>query len=640
MRKDSIIDRWTIEEAERVYRLNDWGAGHFSITDDGCVAVRAESPEGDSVSVKLLDIISGITERGLEMPVLLRIENLLDIQITRLNESFRKAMKDLSYQGKFQGVFPIKVNQQQQVVKEIAGYGSRYHHGLEAGSKAELIAALSILEDKEACLICNGYKDAEFVDLGLDAVRMGYKCFFVIEMYQELSLVLERAKALGVEPLLGLRIKLSAKAGGNWSDSSGDRSLFGLSSSEVIDIVDTLKEQQMLHTLKLLHYHQGSQIPNIRDIREAALEAGRFYADLAAEGAPMGYFDVGGGLAIDYDGSQTNYPYSKNYNLDEYTLDIVEAVMTVLDKQDVPHPVIVSESGRATVAYYSVLLMNVLDISRTLPKALDISQIEQMPEIVRDMYEVLNSVNQKNAQESLNDALYYRDEMRQQFKAQQVTLRERGYAENLFQHVLYTVAEVSRKLKRVPQGLEKLEDSLADIYYANLSVFQSLPDAWAIDQVFPIIPIHRMDEKPSSRGILADITCDCDGKIDQFIGIHDLERTLPLHGIREGEEYYLGAFLVGAYQETLGDLHNLFGDTNVVSVRIQQDGSFTIIREIEGDTISDVLGYVEYDIKQVLERYRQKAEQAVRDGAISPKERKTIVKRFEEGLRGYTYYER
>lgn len=630
-----MLDRWTCEKSKQLYRIDDWGAGYYNISKEGTVTITPGDGE-----VSLLDIISGITERGLDMPVLLRIENLLDSQITRLNKSFFKAMKQCGYQGNFRGVYPIKVNQQQQVLEEVTRFGARYHHGLEAGSKAELIAALSFLDDKEACLICNGYKDGEFIDLGLEAVKMGYKCFFVIEMPGELNIILERSKALGIEPLIGVRLKLSTKAGGNWSESGGDRSIFGLSPSQLIETVDTLKNEGMLHCLKLLHYHLGSQIPNIRDIRMAVLEAGRYYADLVEEGASMGYFDIGGGLAVDYDGSQTNYLYSKNYHLDEYTSDVVENVMSALDGKGIPHPTIITESGRVTVAYYSILLMNVLDTAVFAPKPLNPEELEGMPEIVQYLYDVYTTVNQKNVQECMNDALYYRDEIRHQFKAEKITLRQRGFAENLFELVMRKIADELHNRKRIPPGLEKLDEALADIYYANLSVFQSLPDAWAIDQVFPIMPIHRLCEKPTRNAILADITCDSDGKIDHFIGIHDLERTLPLHVPGDGEEYYIGTFLVGAYQETLGDLHNLFGDTNVVSIRINGDGSFDFIRELEGDTIADVLEYVEYDIKTVAERFRQKAERAVREGYLTPRERKEIVTRFENGLRGYTYYER
>ena len=641
MKNQDILDRWTVAKSKELYRIGQWGSGYFDVSEDGCVTVTPGfSGRRIGGGVKIHDIISGITERGLSMPVLLRIENLLDAQITRLNTSFLDSMRKCGYSGTFRGVYPIKVNQQQQVIEEITRFGSRYHHGLEAGSKAELIAALALLEDREACLICNGYKDEEFVDLGLDAIRMGYNCFFVIEMPGELQLLLERAEALGIEPNIGARLKLSTRAGGNWSESGGDRSLFGLSPADLIDTVDTLREKGMLHCFKLLHFHLGSQIPNIRDIRQAVLEAGRFYADLVGEGAPMGYFDIGGGLAIDYDGSQTNYAYSKNYTLDEYTTDIVEGVMSALDSRGIAHPVIVSESGRATVAYYSILLINILDTAQFAPKPLDESDMADAPEMVSNLYEVYKSINRKNVQECLNDAVYYRDEIRQQFKVEQVSLRQRAFAENLFQLVMQRLVEEVRNLKRVPSGLEHLEQALADIYYANLSVFQSLPDAWAIDQVFPIMPIHRLSERPSRRAVLADITCDSDGRIDQFIGEHDLERTLPLHPLNEQHEYYIGCFLVGAYQETLGDLHNLFGDTNVVSIRINDDGTFDFIREIEGDTIASVLEYVEYDVKAVSEKFRQKAEQAVREGALTPRERKEIVNRFETGLRGYTYYER
>ncbi|MBL7007040.1 MAG: biosynthetic arginine decarboxylase [Spirochaetia bacterium] len=640
MKKEEMLDRWTSEKSKQLYRTNDWGAGYFDVSPDGFVTVTPGFSGSNKAEVKLLDVVSGITERGLDMPVLLRIENLLDAQITRLNQSFAKSMKKCNYQGTFRGVFPIKVNQQQQVLEEVTRFGAQYHHGLEAGSKAELIAALALLEDKEACLICNGYKDEEFVDLGLEAIKMGYKCFFVIEMPGELDLVLRRAEELNIEPNIGVRLKISTKAGGNWSESGGDRSIFGLSPTQLIEAVDVLKGKGMLHCLRLLHFHLGSQIPNIRDIRLAVLEAGRFYADLVEEGASMGYLDIGGGLAIDYDGSQTNYTFSKNYNLDEYTTDVVEVVISVLDGKNIPHPIIISESGRATVAYYSVLLVNVLDTARFAPNPLNPDALKDMPEMVENLYEVYKTVNQKNVQECLNDAIYYRDEIRQQFKVEQITLRQRSYAENLFQLVMLRISEEIKNRKRIPSGLENLDEALADIFYANFSVFQSLPDAWAIDQVFPIMPIHRLNERPSRKGILADITCDSDGKIDQFIGVHDLERTLPLHELNENDEYYLGVFLVGAYQETLGDLHNLFGDTNVVSIRINQDGTFDFIQEIEGDTISDVLEYVEYDIKSISERFRQKAEKAVKEGYLTPRERKGVVARFEAGLRGYTYYER
>ncbi len=635
----NLLDRWTKEKSEELYGIKNWGAGYFSISDKGEVMVNPY-PGNDKAAVSIMDIISGIRERGLDMPVLLRFENLLDTQISYLNNTFREAMKRLDYRGEYRGVYPIKVNQQQQVVEEVTKFGQQYHHGLEVGSKAELIAALSLLKDKEACLICNGYKDEEFIDLGLYAVKMGFKCFFVIEMPGELDLILERSKALNVKPNIGIRIKISTKAGGHWTDSGGDRSIFGVSISQLISIVDKLKENGMLDCLLLLHYHLGSQIPNIRDIRSAVLEAARIYAELVREGAPMGYLDLGGGLAVDYDGSNTNYSNSRNYTVEEYCEDIVEAVMTVMDSSNVPHPTIITESGRATVAYYSVLLFNVIDVERLeehdVPQKLD----ENMPEQIKNLYDVYESITHRNIQECYNDALYYRDEIREMFKHGKISLRERSFAEKIFWGIITQVVKEKKKLKHAPPDLEDIESAIADIYYCNFSVFQSLPDSWAIDQLFPIMPVHRLLELPRRNAVIADITCDCDGIINHFVDLHDVRTALPVHEINNGDDYYLGAFLVGAYQETLGDLHNLFGDTNVVSVRIYPDGTYDLVKEIHGDSVADVLSYVEYDPKELLVNFRKTAEESVRQGLISPSDRREIMRAYENGLRGYTYYER
>jgi arginine decarboxylase len=639
MIKKQALERWSVQDSADLYNIKNWGIGYFDISPKGNVVVTPFLNNRE-VAVDLIDVIAGIRDRGYEMPVLLRIENILDSQISSMHETFRAKIREFEYKGTFQGVFPIKVNQQQQVVEEIARYGERYHHGLEAGSKAELIAALSLLKDREACLICNGYKDEEFVDLGLYATKMGVKCFFVLEMPSELALVLERSRVLGIEPLMGVRIKLSTQAGGHWTDSGGDRSIFGLSTTQVVEVVDTLKEHNMLHCLQLLHYHLGSQIPNIRDLRFAVLEACRVYAGLVGEGAPMGYLDLGGGLAVDYDGSHTNYTNSRNYTLDEYCADIIDTIMTTLDDDGIDHPVIITESGRATVAYYSILLFNVLDVSRFEAPELPDGPAKDDPEIITNLFEVRDVLSLKNLQECYNDAMYYRDEARQLFKHGHLTLRQRSLAEKIFWHIILRVAKELKNLKFVPKDLKHLPDALADIYYCNFSVFQSLPDAWAIDHLFPIMPIHRLDEMPVKQATLADITCDCDGKIDRFIDIHGVKRTLPLHELRDDEEYYLGAFLVGAYQETLGDLHNLLGDTNVVSIRISQDGDFSFVREVDGDSVADVLSYVEYEPKNMLEDFRTMAEQAVRDKRITPQERGRIVRAYADGLRGYTYFER
>ena len=639
MVKPDLLNRWTVEKSDELYGIRNWGAGYFSISSKGEVLVNPDKTN-NGTAISLIDIISGIRDRGMEMPVLLRFENLLDSQISYLNNSFADAMRKLQYQGVYRGVYPIKVNQQQQVVEEVIRFGQRYHHGLEVGSKAELIAALSVMNDREACLICNGYKDEEFIDLCLYAVKLGLKAFFVIEIPNELEAVLTRSKALGIMPNIGVRIKLSAKAGGHWTDSGGDRSIFGLNVTQVIGIIDALKERGMLDCLKLLHYHLGSQIPNIRDIRSAVLEATRVYAELVKEGAPMGYLDLGGGLAVDYDGSNTNYVNSRNYSVGEYCTDIVEAVMSVLDPGGIPHPTIVTESGRSTVAYYSVLVTNVLETEKLevyeLPDKLD----ESTPEQIRNLFEVHKSLTLKNLQECYNDALYYRDEIRDMFKRGQISLRERSFSEKIFWNTINQIAREQVKLKNPPPDFEDLDSAIASIYYCNFSVFQSIPDSWAIDHLFPIMPIHRLIEEPRERAIIADITCDCDGKIDRFIDLHDVKRTLPLHEMKNGDDYYLGIFLVGAYQETLGDLHNLFGDTNVVSIQINSDGTFNLTRELHGDSVSDVLTYVEFDPKRMIGRFRGLAEDAVRGKLINAVERKAIMEAYEGGLRGYTYYER
>lgn len=639
MAKSRVLQQWRLEDSVELYGIRNWGAGFFDVSDKGEVIICPQG-KGRGPQVSMMDVISGLKDRGYDMPVLLRIENILDSRISRLHECFRKAIHKLNYQGQYRGVFPIKVNQQQQVLEKIAQFGSKYHHGMEVGSKAELIAAVSQFCDKEACLICNGYKDEEFIDLGLQAMRMGFNCFFVLEMPGELELILERGTRMGVKPNIGVRAKLAVKAGGHWTESGGERSTFGLSPAQIVDVIDKLKDVGMLDCLKLLHYHLGSQVPNIRDIRTAVTEAGRLYMELVAEGAAMGYLDLGGGLAVDYDGSHTNYVSSRNYHLDEYCTDVVEAVMTILDEREVPHPHIITESGRATVAYYSALLFNILDYSvvesGTLPETLP----EDSPETVVNLKEVYNSISLRNLQECYNDAIYYRDEMRQQFSAGRVNLRQRTLAEHFFWAIIKRISQEKTRLKHVPRDLEGIDASLADIYYANFSVFQSLTDSWAIDQLFPVMPLHRMTECPTQHCIISDITCDSDGKIDKFIDPQGMKSTLELHRLKEGEEYYMGVFLVGAYQETLGDLHNLLGDTHVVSIRIHEDNSYEYVREIRGDTVADVLSYVEYDPRRILEDIRAAAEAAVREGRITPSDRFEILQSFEDGLRGYTYFER
>jgi arginine decarboxylase len=629
---------WSVADSAELYGINTWGAGYFSISDGGHAQVTVPTTNGD-VSVSLMDIVAGMRARSLEMPAVLRIRNVLDHRIMVLNEAFASAIADGGYQNVYRGVFPIKVNQQCHVIEEIANYGARYHHGFEAGSKAELIIALSQLHDTESLVVCNGYKDAEFIDLGLYARRMGYPCFFVLESLSELRVIIERSRALAIEPLIGVRMKSSVKVDGHWSQDSGDRSIFGLSTAALIGVVDELRAAGMLHCLQMLHCHLGSQVPNIRNVRNGVLEACRFYAGLVEEGAPMGYLDLGGGLAVDYEGARTNSTHSMNYQLEEYCVNIVESIRETLDPLEITHPVIISESGRATVAYSSLLLFNVLDIRSCEPLALPDELPEDCPETLKHIREVLAVVDRHNFQECYNDALFYRDELREMFYHGQASLRERAIAEDICLAILQQVARILPNVSRVPPELENLPELLSDIYYGNFSLFQSLPDIWAIDQLFPIMPLHRLQERPDREAMLADLTCDCDGKIDSFSTPAGTVSTLPLHALKDGEDYILGVFLVGAYQETLGDLHNLFGDTNVVNVAINADGSYDFAREFHGDSIADVLSYVEYEPKHMQEQFRQVAESAVRSGRITVAERQTILQAFRDSMHGYTYFE-
>lgn len=625
---------WSAQDSADLYGIRRWGNDYFDITDDGKVTAKTLN-----TAVPLLDIVEGLRDRDLQMPVLLRIENILDAQLMRLNKAFERAISEHDYQNQYRGVYPVKVNQQAQVVEEIAAFGSRYQHGLEVGSKAEMIIAMSTLNEPNSLIICNGYKDEEFIELGLQAIKLGFRCFFVIETPAELPIIIEKSKELGIEPAIGVRVKMTTTVSGHWNSTSGDRSVFGLTATQLIELVDTLKTEKMMHCLQLLHCHLGSQLPNIREIRKGVVEACRYYADLVKEGAKLTHIDLGGGLAVDYTGAQSNDGQSRNYTLDEYCEGIVETLKQTLDEYGIDHPVIVTESGRATVAYSSILLFNILDTTDfepiTLPhdENIDHSHLQSLRNII-------DYLKPNRIQECYNDAHFYLNEIRELFKRGQVNLRDRSVAENLFLEVLHRISDMMETMDRVPSDLDGLRHSLADIYYGNFSLFQSLPDIWAIDQLFPIMPIHRLDERPTRDAVLADITCDCDGKIDRFIAEHDAANTLALHPLKQDEEYYLGVFLVGAYQETLGDLHNLFGDTNVVSVRINDDQTVDYVKEIHGDTIADVLSYVEYHPKEMLLNYRNTAERAVKEGRITPRERQQMINTFIASMRGYTYYEK
>ncbi len=624
--------------AKHTYGLENWGNGYFTINQQGELAViNPLHPHKQALS--LMEVIRGLNDRELQMPVLLRIENILDQSISTINQAFRSAIKKVGYRNSYRGVYPVKVNQQAHIVEEIADFGSRYGHGFEVGSKAEMIAALSTLTSSNRLLICNGYKDAEFIDLGLQAIKLGFQCFFVIETPSELPIIIERSQQLQIRPSMGVRIKMTARVGGHWHSTSGDRSVFGLNTTQIIQLIDVLKQQQMLDCLQLLHCHLGSQIPNILDIRSGVVEACRYFVDLCQEGAKLEYIDLGGGLAVDYSGSASNTGQSRNYSLAEYCEDIVETIKETLDAENLHHPVIVTESGRATVAYSSILLFNVLDVTRFDPLPVTSCHPKEH-ELIGNMRDIFNYLQPRRLQECYNDAHFYRDEVRSLFKRGQIDLRMRALAESLFLEILHKIKDISHTMDRVPTPLADLDASLADIYYGNFSLFQSLPDSWAIQQLFPIMPIHRLNEAPQRRAIIADITCDCDGKIDKFIDGFDEKKCLPVHPLIKGEEYYLGVFLVGAYQETLGDLHNLFGDTHVVSVRLNSDNRYEFVKEIYGDTIADVLRYVEFQPQAMQNSYRNMIEAAVKNGQISVKERQQMLNTYKASMSGYTYYER
>ncbi len=632
--------QWSLEHARKMYGLDDWGKGFFGIGDDGYVSVKAPTSTGRQ-TISMKQIIDGLRDRELSMPVMLRIENLIDDRVIRLNENFRKAIQETGYQSEYRSVFPIKVNQQKHVIESVTRAGETFSHGLEAGSKPELMVALAMVPDTESLIICNGYKDEEFIDLGLQARRLGYQCFFVIESLDELELIIERSRHWDVEPLIGCRVKLSTQVEGHWSRDSGDRSLFGLTARKLIAAVDMLREHSMLDCLKMLHFHLGSQVTNIRNIRDGVQEACRYYLGLVEDGAPLGYLDLGGGLAVDYDGTFSTQPHSRNYDLNEYCVDIVETVKDSLDRHNVDHPVLVTESGRWTVAPMSILLFNVLSVTDFEPIPIEPQDSSELCEPVRNLFDVIENLHIRRVQENVNDAVYYRDQLRELFQSGQIGLRERAFGDNLYLKIINQIVfELLPQLNRIPVALESLPDQLADIYYGNFSVFQSLPDAWAIEQIFPTIPLHRHHEEPNRKAIIADLTCDCDGKLDRFSNADgDLVRTLQLHEFKRDEPYFLGVFLVGAYQETLGDFHNLFGDTNVASISIGGDGKIQFVEEIHGDSISDVLSYVEYQPQELLQRFRTKAESALESGTINSEQRQMMLKLYRESMQGYTYFE-
>ncbi|MGL4550346.1 MAG: biosynthetic arginine decarboxylase [Gemmataceae bacterium] len=636
-----LMDKWKIADAVETYGIKNWGKGYFSINKSGHVQVHPTKRADRFVDLK--ELIDQLKESGTQLPILLRFTDILRHRVGEIAEAFNTAITEYEFQGKYVCVYPIKVNQQRQVVEEILDFGRPFNFGLEAGSKPELLAVLALTTggraDGSTPIICNGFKDDEFIHMAMYARKIGKQVIPVVEKFSELETIVKHADQLKVRPVIGVRVKLAARGAGRWRSSAGYRSKFGLTLTEVLEAVEFLKKRGMEDCLQLIHFHLGSQITNIRSIKNALTEAARVYVELHRVGAGVNMLDVGGGLGIDYDGSQTDFESSVNYTLQEYANDVVFRIKSVCDEAGVPHPTIVSESGRAVVAYHSVLVFDVLGVSDFDRFQVPPDMPPEGPQQIGDLFAIHRDLKKKNLLESYHDAVQAVDEALDLFNLGGLTIEQRAQVERLFWSVCSKILRMVRELDYTPEELQGLESLLSDTYFCNFSVFQSMPDSWAIKQLFPIMPIHRLNEAPTRRGVLGDITCDSDGKVDQFIDLRDVRNTLQLHPLKEDEPYYLGTFLLGAYQEILGDLHNLFGDTNAVHISIDDDGEYTIDEVIKGDTVREVLAYVQYNGEKMTELLRKDVERAVKAGKISVGEAKKLIQFFEHGLNGYTYLE-
>ena len=635
---------WKVEESLDLYQVEAWGKGYFSVNSEGHVVVRPSmEPERE---IDLLEVVQGLKARDLHTPVVIRFSDILAHRLRHLADAFGTAIQENDYRNRYAAVFPIKVNQQRLVVEEVYRYGAEFGFGLEAGSKPELLAVMALTEGSpERMIVCNGFKDDSYIEAVILATKLGRTIIPVIENFEELQLVLKHAEKYQVRPRIGVRVKLASEGAGRWRDSAGEKSKFGLFISEILELAATLKARDMLDCLKLVHCHPGSQLQDIRRVKDAINELAHVYAELKIMGAGLEYIDIGGGLGVDYDGSGTNYESSMNYTLNEYASDVVYRIKSVCDARDVPHPMIVSESGRAIAAQHSLLVFDVLGASKLdqfkvsgRPEE-DYPGRQELPQPVRDLFDSYRSVNERRLVECYHDALQARDQVLQMFNWGYLSLEFRGLAERLYWATCAKIRDYCRKLNRVPEELEDLEDMLSDIYFCNFSVFQSLPDSWAIGQLFPIMPIQRLTERPSRNAVLADITCDSDGKIDRFVHPRISKRTLEVHELVPGQPYYLAAFLVGAYQETLGDLHNLFGDTHVVHIRLREGGGWWIEEVVKGDTATKVLEYMEYDTDELYPRIVRDCERAIQEGRMSINEAQTIKRFYENELNGYAYLE-
>jgi arginine decarboxylase len=643
-RKFNPAQPWRVEDSLDLYHVEAWGKGYFSVNEGGHVVVRPDTTERHEID--LYEVVEGLQARDLTTPVVVRFSDILAHRLRRLHDAFAQAITENDYKNRYAAVYPIKVNQQRLVVEEVYRYGQEFGFGLEVGSKPELLAVMAMTENApDRLIVCNGFKDDSYIEAVTLATKLGRTIIPVVENFEELGLILKHAQAYQVRPRIGVRVKLFSEGSGRWSASAGEKSKFGLFITEILELFNVLRQHDMLDCLQLVHCHPGSQLQDIRRVKDAINELAHVYAELKLMGAGLQYIDVGGGLGVDYDGSGTNFPSSMNYTLNEYANDVVYRVASVCNLRDIPHPMIVSESGRAVAAYHSVLIFDALGSSAldkfrvTGDRAEDYGGEEELPQPVQDLFEAYRAVSERRLVECYHDALTAREQVLQMFNLGLLSLEFRALAERLYWATCAKIRDSCRKLERLPEELEDLESILSDTYFCNFSVFQSLPDSWAIDQLFPIMPIHRLHERPTRTAVLADITCDSDGKIDRFVSLRDVKRTLEVHELRADEKYYLAVFLVGAYQETLGDLHNLFGDTHVVHVRLHDEGGWWIEEIVKGDTANKVLEYMEYDVAELYPALARDCERAIRDGRMTLAQSQALKRFYERELDGYAYLE-
>ncbi len=628
--------KWRIEDSAELYNINGWGLKYFSINDKGHVQV---SPKEGCASVDLKELMDELQVRDITAPVLLRFPDILDNRIEKISRCFKQAATEYGYEAQNFIIYPIKVNQMRQVVEEIVSHGKKFNMGLEAGSKPELHAVLATSIDENSLIICNGYKDENYIELALLAHKMGRHIFIVVEKLSELRLIATLAKRIGVRPNIGIRIKLSSSGSGKWEESGGDQSKFGLNSSELLEALEILEKNKLSDCLKLIHFHIGSQITKIRRIKTALREATQFYVQLSKMGFGIDFIDIGGGLGVDYDGTRSSASESSmNYSIQEYANDAISALVDVCVKNGLKQPNIITESGRSLSAHHSILIFEALETTQ-LPIWNDNEEVKDTDhELARELYEIWDKLNQQRLMESWHDALQIRDEALDLFSLGMLDLRTRAQIEKLFWSVARDVYDIAKEMKHVPDEL-KMSKTLPDKYFCNFSLFQSLPDSWAIDQMFPIMPIARLDERPSRTATIQDITCDSDGKINNFISDHGVVNALPIHPLKNNESYYIGVFLVGAYQEILGDMHNLFGDTNAVHISVYPD-HYEIDQIIDGETVAEVLDYVQYSPKKLVRNVETWVTRSMKSGKITPEEGREFLSNYRSGLYGYTYLEK